>query len=103
MSICSQCNQPKLPHRVCDNCGHYISEDEFDRYGSWNYRCDECGFRYIHGSDIDKLKEWLVGWEPEKFDIEEGNKLGVAGYIVKANSTPAEVIEQVINILNKKK
>lgn len=20
---CPQCHQPKLPHRVCSNCGHY--------------------------------------------------------------------------------
>ncbi len=35
-------------------------------------------------------------------DIDKGNQLGVAGYIVKANSTPKEVIEQVIDILAKK-
>ncbi len=35
-------------------------------------------------------------------DIEEGKKLGVAGYIVKANYTPAEVIEQVNKILEEK-
>jgi len=23
MSICSQCNEPKLPHRVCPHCGSY--------------------------------------------------------------------------------
>ncbi|HVM11927.1 MAG TPA: 50S ribosomal protein L32 [Actinomycetota bacterium] len=22
-SECPQCKQPKLPHRVCTNCGHY--------------------------------------------------------------------------------
>ena len=38
----------------------------------------------------------------QQSDIEQGKKFGVAGYIVKANSTPAEVIAQVINILNKK-
>ena len=38
----------------------------------------------------------------EQRDIEEGSKLGVAGYITKANSTPAEVIDQVIKILEKK-
>lgn len=38
----------------------------------------------------------------EQKDIEEGNRLGVAGYIVKANSTPGEVIEQVVKILEKK-
>lgn len=34
-------------------------------------------------------------------DIEEGKKLGVVGYIVKANYTPAEVIDQVVGILEK--
>jgi CheY-like chemotaxis protein len=38
----------------------------------------------------------------QQSDIDEGNRLGVAGYIVKANSTPAEVIDQVIKILEKK-
>ena len=23
LSTCPQCSQPKLPHRVCDNCGYY--------------------------------------------------------------------------------
>ncbi len=39
----------------------------------------------------------------QQSDIDAGNKLGVSGYIVKANSTPVEVINQVINILGKKK
>jgi len=39
----------------------------------------------------------------EQKDIDEGKKLGVAGYIVKANSTPAEVISQVVKILENKK
>lgn len=38
----------------------------------------------------------------EQSDVDRGNELGVAGYIVKANSTPAEVIEQVLEILSKK-
>jgi two-component system chemotaxis response regulator CheY len=38
----------------------------------------------------------------QQSDIDEGNQLGVAGYIVKANSTPAEVINQVVKILEKK-
>jgi len=32
-------------------------------------------------------------------DIEKGNKLGADGYIVKANSTPSEVVAQVIKII----
>ncbi|HEY4716336.1 MAG TPA: 50S ribosomal protein L32 [bacterium] len=23
LSKCSRCNEPKLPHRVCPNCGYY--------------------------------------------------------------------------------
>jgi CheY-like chemotaxis protein len=38
----------------------------------------------------------------QQADIDEGTRLGVAGYIVKANSTPTEVIEQVVKILEKK-
>lgn len=32
-------------------------------------------------------------------DIEEGTKLGAAGYIVKANNTPSEVVAKVKEIL----
>lgn len=32
-------------------------------------------------------------------DIEQGKNLGVSGYIVKANSTPAEVVDQVVKVL----
>ncbi len=35
-------------------------------------------------------------------DIERGKELGADGYIIKANATPAEVITQVTDILNKK-
>lgn len=41
----------------------------------------------------------ILSNKSEQKDIEEGKKLGVSGYIVKANSTPAEVIDQVIQIL----
>ncbi len=26
LSECPQCHQPKLPHRVCPNCGYYGDE-----------------------------------------------------------------------------
>ena len=35
-------------------------------------------------------------------DIEEAKKLGIDGYIVKANTIPSEVLEQVVEILKKK-
>lgn len=34
-------------------------------------------------------------------DKEQGGKLGVAGYIVKASSTPSEVVDQAVKILEK--
>lgn len=39
----------------------------------------------------------------QQSDIDKGMSYGVEGYIVKANSTPAEVINEVIGILTKKK
>jgi len=36
-------------------------------------------------------------------DISRAEEMGAAGYIVKAANTPSEVIEKVINIINKKK
>ena len=44
----------------------------------------------------------ILSNKSEQKDIDEGKRLGVAGYIVKANSTPAEVIEQVVKILEEK-
>src|SRR3989338_651950 len=44
----------------------------------------------------------ILSNKSEQKDIEEGNRLGVSGYIVKANSTPAEVIAPVVNILEHK-
>ena len=44
----------------------------------------------------------ILSNKSQQSDVEEGNKLGVAGYIVKANSTPREVIDQVVKILETK-
>jgi large subunit ribosomal protein L32 len=33
MATCSRCNQPKTPHRVCGNCGHYRDEKKIDVQG----------------------------------------------------------------------
>ncbi|MBI3459418.1 50S ribosomal protein L32 [Candidatus Acetothermia bacterium] len=27
ISECSHCHQPKLPHRVCENCGYYDGKE----------------------------------------------------------------------------
>jgi|SRR3989338_1094869 len=43
----------------------------------------------------------ILSNKSQQSDIDRGNSLGVMGYIVKANSTPVEVINQVINILKK--
>ncbi|OGI58058.1 hypothetical protein A3C60_02365 [Candidatus Nomurabacteria bacterium RIFCSPHIGHO2_02_FULL_37_45] len=44
----------------------------------------------------------ILSNKSQQSDIDRGNSLGVAGYIVKANSTPVEVINQVMEILSKK-
>jgi CheY-like chemotaxis protein len=44
----------------------------------------------------------ILSNKSQQADIDRGNKLGVAGYIIKANSTPTEVINQVANILSEK-
>ncbi len=63
------------------------------------------GFEMLEKINADKLcqnsTKIILSNKSQQSDIDHGNQLGVAGYIVKANSTPAEVIEQVINILAK--
>jgi large subunit ribosomal protein L32 len=27
LSLCPQCNEPKLPHRICPHCGTYKGEE----------------------------------------------------------------------------
>lgn len=39
----------------------------------------------------------------QQSDINQGEELGVAGYIIKANNTPSEVIEKVNDIIKKHK
>lgn len=29
-SVCPQCREPKLPHRVCPNCGHYAGRQAIE-------------------------------------------------------------------------
>ena len=64
------------------------------------------GFEMLEKINNDKLSpnstKIILSNKSQQSDIEKGDKLGVAGYIVKANSTPIEVINQVINILSKK-
>jgi CheY-like chemotaxis protein len=64
------------------------------------------GFEMLEKINQDKLSpdsiKIVLSNKSEQADIDRGNELGVAGYIVKANSTPAEVIDQVTGILAKK-
>jgi CheY-like chemotaxis protein len=64
------------------------------------------GFEMLAKINMEKLcpncMKIVLSNKSEQKDIEEGDRLGVAGYIVKANSTPSEVISQVVKILEKK-
>jgi CheY-like chemotaxis protein len=44
----------------------------------------------------------ILSNKSQQSDIDKGISLGVSGYIVKANSTPEEVVNQVVDILSKK-
>lgn len=61
------------------------------------------GFEMLEKINKDNLSpnsvKIILSNKSQQADIDRGNALGVAGYIVKANSTPAEVIEQVTGIL----
>lgn len=64
------------------------------------------GFEMLTKINVEKLStdsiKIILSNKSEQSDIETGTSLGVAGYITKASSTPTEVIEQVIKILDKK-
>lgn len=61
------------------------------------------GFEVLEKIQTDKLCadtiKIILSNKSQQSDIDKGMSLGVRGYIVKANSTPAEVIQQVIKIL----
>jgi CheY-like chemotaxis protein len=64
------------------------------------------GFEMLEKINQEKLSpnsaKIILSNKSQQADIDRGNELGAVGYIVKANSTPKEVIEQVIGILSKK-
>ena len=64
------------------------------------------GFEMLEKINKDNLSpnstKIILSNKSQQADIDKGNSLGASGYIVKANSTPAEVIEQVVGILSKK-
>lgn len=61
------------------------------------------GFELLKKIQDEKLaigaKKIFLSNRGQSSDIEEGKKLGADGYIIKANSTPAEVIEQIKDYL----
>lgn len=64
------------------------------------------GFEMLQKINEEKLSEdstkVILSNKGQRSDINRGSELGASGYIVKANSTPTEVIDQVVNILTKK-
>lgn len=34
----------------CDNCGHYLEDEDYNGPRSWSYTCPSCGFKYNHWS-----------------------------------------------------
>jgi CheY-like chemotaxis protein len=64
------------------------------------------GFEMLEKMNEEKMTpnavRIILSNKSDQADVDRGSKLGVAGYIIKANSTPAEVISQVMSILAKK-
>jgi CheY-like chemotaxis protein len=64
------------------------------------------GFEMLQKINEEKLApdatKIILSNKGQQSDVDQGKALGVDGYIVKANSTPAEVIDQVLSILAKK-
>jgi len=63
------------------------------------------GFEFLEKVKKEKLAEGtkiiVLSNLGQPVDIEKGKKLGAAGYIVKANATPSEVVDQVMEIISK--
>jgi len=64
------------------------------------------GFEMLEKINAEKLAESsvkvILSNKGQQADVERGTSLGASGYIIKANSTPAEVVRQVLEILEKK-
>lgn len=63
------------------------------------------GFEFMEKMKEEKLAESsiriILSNRGQASDISRGQDMGVAGYIVKASSTPSEVINQVSEIVSK--
>jgi CheY-like chemotaxis protein len=64
------------------------------------------GFEMFEKINKEKLSEnsikIILSNKGQQEDIDRGASLGAAGYIIKVNSTPVEVIEKVMKILSDK-
>jgi CheY-like chemotaxis protein len=64
------------------------------------------GFEMFEKINNEKLSEGstkiILSNKGQQEDIDRGVRLGAAGYIVKVNSTPVEVIDKVVKILSDK-
>lgn len=62
------------------------------------------GFELLTKINADKLAEnakvIFLSNLGQQSDIDKGKQLGADGYIVKANATPSEVVEQVIKLFS---
>jgi len=64
------------------------------------------GFEMLEKINDEKLSpdstKIILSNKGQQEDIDRGIALGASGYIVKANSTPVEVVEKVLKILSDK-
>jgi CheY-like chemotaxis protein len=64
------------------------------------------GFEMFEKINNEKLSpnsaKIILSNKGQQEDIDHGLALGASGYIIKANSTPVEVVEKVINFLKDK-
>ena len=67
---------------------------------------DMDGFEMLEKINTEKLSadsvKIVLTNKSQQSDIDKCNSMGASGYIVKANSTPLEVINQVLEILAQK-
>lgn len=65
------------------------------------------GFEFLEKINTEHLAEnavkIILSNRGDQNDIQRGKELGASGYIVKASTTPAEVIAQVTTIMNQVK
>lgn len=64
------------------------------------------GFEMLEKINAENLSpdsvKIILSNKSQQSDIDQGKSLGVAGYIIKANSTPLEVIDHVKAVLDQK-